>query len=225
MPEEGEEKWKVLSLTHVEYQEGDNLGKLFAIFSLLPLVIVIVFITAFLLRRDLHTFTYGVGVIVNYIANAALKKYFAEPRPKVRSVQFEEYGMPSSHSQFMWFCSTYMVLFTLLRLHNTTAWKLLCVLVVLGASTTMSYSRVYLQYHTVAQVVWGGVVGGVGALVWFIITQFVFTPIYPWLERCRVSEYFMIRDTTSIPNILWFEYVTIRGEVNTRKKATARKNN
>ena len=35
----------------------------------------------------------------------------------------------------------------------------------------------------------------------------------------------MIRDTTIIPNILWFEYVIIRGEVNTRKKATARKTN
>ena len=225
MAEEGEEKWKVLSLTHVEYQEGDNLAKLFAIISLLPLVIVIVFITAFLLRRDLHTFTYGVGVIINYIANIALKKYLAEPRPKVRSVQFEEFGMPSSHSQFMWFCSTYMLLFSLLRLHNTNLWKVLCVLVVVGASTTMSYSRVYLQYHTVSQVVWGGLVGGIGAILWFLLTQLVFTPLYPWVERWKISEYFMIRDTTSIPNILWFEYVTIRGEVNTRKKATARKNN
>ena len=31
------------------------------------------------------------------------------------------------------------------------------------------------------------------------------------------------RDTSTIPNILWFEYVTIRGEVNTRKKAISRK--
>jgi dolichyldiphosphatase len=225
MAEEGEEKWKVLSLTHVEYQEGDNLAKLFAIFSLLPLVIVIVFITAFLLRRDLHTFTYSVVGLINYIANIALKKYLAEPRPKVRSVQFEEFGMPSSHSQFMWFCSSYMLLFSLLRLHNTDLLKVLCAMVVVGASTTMSYSRVYLQYHTVSQVVWGGVVGGVGAFLWFLLTQLVFTPLYPWVERWKISEYFMIRDTTSIPNILWFEYVTIRGEVNTRKKATARKNN
>jgi len=219
------DNWKVLSLTHVEYQADDPLAKIFAIFSLLPLVIVIVFITTFFLRRDLHTFTYGVGVILNYIANVALKQYIAEPRPRSRSVQFEEFGMPSSHSQFMWFCSTYMVLFTLLRLHHTTLWKLLWVVIALGASTTMAYSRVYLEYHTVAQVVWGGVVGGLGALLWFTITQLVFTPLYPLIERWRLSEYFMIRDTTSIPNILWFEYVTIRGEVNNRKKATARKNN
>ena len=113
--ESQDEEWKVLSLTHVEYLEGDTVGKLFAIFSLLPLAIVIVFATAFFFRRDLHTLTFGIGVIVNYAVNTGLKKYIAQPRPKVRSVQFEEYGMPSSHSQFMWFCSAYMVLFTLFR--------------------------------------------------------------------------------------------------------------
>ena len=129
---DADEKWKVLSLTHVEYLENDPLGKVFAIFSLLPLAIVIVFITAFFFRRDLHTFTFGLGVIINYAANFALKKYIAEPRPRIRliyllpmkprytfvisrSVQFEEYGMPSSHSQFMWFCSSYLVLFTIFR--------------------------------------------------------------------------------------------------------------
>ena len=45
------------------------------------------------------------------------------------------------------------------------------------------------------------------------------------IERWKIAEYLMIRDTTIIPNILWFEYVIIRGEVNTRKKASARKNN
>jgi len=131
--------------------------------------------------------------------------------------------MPSTHSQWMWFCSCYLVLFSVFRLTNTLAWKLVCVLLSLAASTLMAYSRVYLQYHTVAQVVWGGVVGGVGAVMWFLLTQWVFTPLYPVIERWRISEYFMIRDTSTIPNILWFEFVTIRGEVNTRKKVSARK--
>ena len=47
---EGEEDWKVLSLTHVEYPADDPLGKCFAIFSLLPLAIVVMFVTAFFLR-------------------------------------------------------------------------------------------------------------------------------------------------------------------------------
>jgi len=223
MDDNDEERWKVLSLTHVEYLEGDNVGKFFAIFSLLPLAIVIIFLTTFFFRRDLHTMTFGIGVIVNYVANVALKKYIAEPRPKMRSVQFEEYGMPSSHSQFMWFCSTYIVLFTLFRLTNTVVWKSISMFLCISCSILMSYSRVYLQYHTVSQVFWGGVVGAIGAIIWFLVTQLVFTPLYPIIERWQIAEYFMIRDTSTIPNILWFEYVTIRGEVNTRKKAISRK--
>jgi len=223
MDDNDEETWKVLSLTHVEYLEGDSVGKFFAIFSLLPLAIVIIFLTTFFFRRDLHTMTFGIGVIVNYITNVALKKYIAEPRPKARSVLFEEYGMPSSHSQFMWFCSSYIVLFTLFRLTNTVIWKSVSIFFCISCSILMSYSRVYLQYHTVSQVFWGGVVGATGAIIWFLVTQFVFTPLYPIVERWKIAEYFMIRDTSTIPNILWFEYVTIRGEVNTRKKAISRK--
>ena len=44
------EEWKVLSLTHIEYQANDPLAKLFAICSLLPLAVVVIFITAFFLR-------------------------------------------------------------------------------------------------------------------------------------------------------------------------------
>jgi len=95
--EEKGQTWNVLSLTHVEYKEGDPMGKLFAIYSLLPLVIVIIFATTFFIRRDLHTLTYAMGVIFNYMGNYALKQYLAEPRPMKREVQFEEFGMPSSH--------------------------------------------------------------------------------------------------------------------------------
>ena len=101
--------------------------------------------------------------------------------------------MPSSHSQFMWFCSAYLVLFTLFRLTHTVTWKTLSVALYLSASSLMSYSRVYLQYHTPSQVVWGGVVGGLGALLWFLVTQLLFTPLYPIVERWAISEYFMLR--------------------------------
>jgi len=227
--EEKKEVWKVLSLTHVEYKEDDPMGKLFAIYSLLPLVIVIIFATTFFIRRDLHTLTYAMGVIINYMGNYALKQYLAEPRPMKRDVQFEEFGMPSSHSQFMWFVSTYMALFTMFRLHHKPAclevlWKLAWVGVCIGGAWLMAYSRVYLQYHTTSQVVWGGVAGGAGAFLWFLLTQLVFTPLYPWVATWRISEFFLIRDTSTIPNIFWFEYVKIRGEVNQRNRANARKN-
>lgn len=213
-------KWKTLSITHVEYLEEDQLGKLFAVYSLAPLVIVVVMATFFFCRRDLHTFTFGVGVILNHILNHVLKKYFAEPRPMFRDVVFEEAGMPSNHSQFMWFVCFYLVLFIRFRLHYSgqTLWKLSAAASCLGAAGVMSYSRVYLEYHTVSQVVWGSAIGSLSATVWFLVTQYVLTPLYPTIAAWRLAELFLIRDCSTIPNIMWFEYVTSRGEAHTRKK-------
>lgn len=34
----------------------------------------------------------------------------------------------------------------------------------------------------------------------------------------RISEYLLLRDTTLIPNILWFEYTNIRTEARARSR-------
>ena len=58
-------EWKVFSLTYIEYPEGDPLGKLLSVLSLTPLVIVIASLSVFAVKRDLHTMTYGAGMIAN----------------------------------------------------------------------------------------------------------------------------------------------------------------
>jgi len=215
--------WKTLSITHVEYPEGDILGKIFAIYSLMPLVIMIMLFTLFMSRRDLHTATLGVGVILNHILNQVLKKMYAEPRPMQRAVTFEEHGWPSNHSQYMWFVCSYLILFIKYRLHHLGGcqeifWKTMSSILCLGGAVTMSYSRVYLQYHTEDQVVAGSVIGSVAALFWFLVTQKILTPLFPMIASWRISEVFMIRDCTPIPNIMWFEFVSTRGEYAARKK-------
>lgn len=40
-------------------------------------------------------------------------------------------------------------------------------------------SRVYLQYHTLSQVLWGIIVGFLFATFWFALTSLVFTPLFP----------------------------------------------
>ena len=74
-------KWRTFTLTHVDYPAGDALGKALAIISLLPLVIVVIFVTYFFAKRDLHTLCYGIGVILNGISNYCLKHTIKEPRP------------------------------------------------------------------------------------------------------------------------------------------------
>jgi len=222
-PTEDYVKWKTLSLTHVEYPEGDKLGKIFAIYSLAPLVIAIVLFTLFVSRRDLHTATLGVGVILNHLVNQVLKRVYAEPRPVIREVVLEKYGWPSNHSQYMWFVCMYCVLFIKYRLHHgrllsEIGWKVVAAGGCLLAALVMSYSRVYLQYHTVDQVIAGAWIGSLSALVWFLITKYCLTPFFQTIQGWRISEYLLIRDCTPIPNIMWFEYVSTRSEAANRKK-------
>ena len=49
--------------------------------------------------------------------------------------------------------------------------------------------RVYLEYHTTAQVVLGGIVGVLSGSLWFAVVQFVATPLFPhiaswWVIVC-----------------------------------------
>ena len=114
-----------------------------------------------------------------------------------------------------------MFLFVAFRLHHQnncfgilwrSTWCLLC----FGAAILVSYGRIYLHYHTWSQVNWGATTGSAFALVWFLMVHFLFTPCFPWIVSTRIAEFFMIRDYTSIPNVMWFDYTNARGEAKSR---------
>ena len=70
---------------------------------------------------------------------------------KGRQNLYTEFGMPSSHAQFMWFFVTYTVFFIWIR------WELLCLWISLGVSLSLSLSRsvslfLYLFYSVFVSV-------------------------------------------------------------------------
>ncbi len=232
---ENEEKWKTFTLTYVEYPANDPLGKVLAVLSLSPLIIVIVFLTFFAAKRDMHTMTYGIGTIVNGILNYLLKHFYKEPRPTSKinreaTKLWEQYGMPSSHSQFMFFVAGYLLLFVLFRLNHQRSTKinllmwLLFTLSGLGLAAIVAYGRVYLGYHTWSQVYWGSGIGSGFALFWFLLTHFLLTPVFPWLCSMRLFEFFLVRDYTEIPNVIWFDYFHAKNEAKTRNRKKSFKN-
>lgn len=216
--------WKPFSLTHVEYPEGDRIGQLLAISSLTPIAIIVGFITLILFRRDLHTIMFFVGALLNEAINLIMKKIIAEPRPLLRKSLYTEYGMPSSHSQMMWFFSSYSILFLIFRLRHINSsvleliWKVVVAMALVAAAIVVSYSRVYLLYHSWSQVMWGAVIGLALGTCWFTLTHLVLTPFFPIVASWRISERLMIRDTSLIPNIMWFEYTHARTENRTRSR-------
>lgn len=59
--------------------------------------------------------TFFIGTLVNEVINMILKHIIKEERPAARESLYSEYGMPSSHSQFMWFFTTYIIYFIFIR--------------------------------------------------------------------------------------------------------------
>lgn len=57
-------------------------------------------------------------------------------------------------------------------------------LVLLGCWTVaflVSFGRIYLQYHTMSQVIVGTVIGTFVGVVWFSITHLVLSPLFPYV--------------------------------------------
>ncbi|PWA26888.1 hypothetical protein CCH79_00001073 [Gambusia affinis] len=177
-------RWQAISVTHVEFPEGDLTGKLLAYISLLPVAILVGFVTLIVFKRELHTISFFAGVLLNEGVNWVLKHILREPRPcaGAHTTVYAEYGMPSNHSQLIWFFVVYFFLFLYLRMHQTNnarcvdlLWRHVLSIVLLGMASSVSYSR-------------------------------------------PISEYFLVRDTSLIPNILWFEYTVTRSEARNRQR-------
>lgn len=66
--------------------------------------------------------TFFLGTLFNEILNMILKYWIKQPRPVFRTEMYSEYGMPSSHSQFMCFFASYVILFVLIRYNLTFAY-------------------------------------------------------------------------------------------------------
>lgn len=217
--------WRAISLTHVNYPAGDIIGKFLAWMSLLPIFLIVSFVTLIIFRRELHTITFFIGILLNEGCNQVLKYSIKAPRPcRKHDVGHLMYGMPSSHAQFMAFFASYMALFALIRLHSQyesiadIVWKHIVSLGSIFTALVVAYSRVYLRYHTPEQVLFGLLVGSLLGICWFVCAQRLFSPLFDVIVSWPVSEMLLIKDSTRIPNVLWFEYVESRKESRQRQR-------
>ena len=216
--------WKAVSFTHVEYPAGDLVGLILAWSSLFPIFVLSGFVTHIYFRREIHTITFFIGLFLNEAVNFILKVLVKEARPSsFHTVLNVEFGWPSSHCQFSWFFLIYIIYFVNIRFQSNNnfldvVWKYCMSSLCLAFACVVSYSRYYLLYHTLNQVLWGSVIGFAFASLWFALTHYIFTPWYPVVVGWQFCEMFLIRDSTLIPNVMWFEYTTSRQESRTRAR-------
>ena len=113
--------------------------------------------------------------------NFALKRLLKEERPK--QMHGKGYGMPSSHAQFVAFFSISLTLFLLFRhvpkraTPSHTPLSMLARVALSGVALAnaglVSWSRIYLSYHTPKQVLVGCLAGAVTGVSWFLVTTVV----------------------------------------------------
>ena len=134
-------------------------------------------------RREMHTMIFLVGQFGNVVFNYIIKHIVKEARPSMRDLSniHVKYGWPSAHAQSIWFFAFYLTLFIYFRCSNRPTfrcffnmWKLCTTTILFCMAGVVTYSRVYLGYHTVNQVVWGGAIGSMVSLIWFLLSHLVF---------------------------------------------------
>ena len=191
-----------LDLTHVQYSARDPWGAYWALVTLSPVLILAVYVAAFLHRRDLIFVRVLLGHIGCEALNGRLKREIQEPRPT--SVLGMGYGMPSSHAQFSgFFCAFWcwhivahwprrdpsLVRGVWLRRAEQGA----SLLLVLACTALTCYSRVHLMYHTADQVKVGVALGGAMGLVYYALTEW---PV----RRSRALRRLRVRALTLWPS-------------------------
>lgn len=124
--------------------------------------------------------------------------------------------MPSSHAQFVAFWASSVVLFLLVRhsppppslsprgpggaaLHNCRPWSLaeraLVSVAAVALAAAVTWSRVYLGYHTPRQVAVGSAAGILTAVAWFAFTAVLRRAgLVAWALETPVARLFRTRD-------------------------------
>lgn len=159
------------SLTLVHYNEGDLLGHVLALCTLSPIFAVVSYVSVCVaLGFPLKLVFMFVGQLGNVVVNVVLKHMVRMPRPadKEHLVYFGKYGMPSNHSQFMAFLAVFALMENQKQLGKFRYPRALSFALLVG-SLLVGWSRVYLEYHTLDQVIVGWLVGASVAVAWHLV--------------------------------------------------------
>ncbi|XP_010253560.1 PREDICTED: lipid phosphate phosphatase gamma, chloroplastic-like [Nelumbo nucifera] len=205
---------KAVTLTHVRYQKGDRLGHFLAWVSLIPVFISLGgFISHFVFRRELQGIFFALGLLISQFINEVIKKSVQQSRPETCMLleMCDSHGWPSSHSQYMFFFAVYYTLLMYKGIGLAGVRKKFTVgFIPWSVALLTMYSRVYLGYHTVAQVFAGATLGIALGALWFWVVNSMLICYFPAIEESTIGRMLYIKDSSHIPDVLKFEYDNAR---------------
>ncbi|KAJ7180770.1 PAP2-domain-containing protein [Mycena filopes] len=194
-----------LDLTHVLYDDSSHFSLALALVTLTPILLMPAYAVLAIQTREFVIIVMWIGQLAGEVLNLVLKHAIKQDRPSYSAAN--GYGFPSSHSQYMGYFASFLMMHLYFR-HRfaTTGYKTLdlafraALYAGLAAwAFVVAYSRFYLRYHSIAQILWGfgiGVVLGVSvytvceilprrhpkSIFGLVKTSLVENPVSTWLQ-------------------------------------------
>lgn len=109
-----------------------------------------------LYKTPFFLYLYIIGFFLNSLINVFLKNIIRQSRPNIKRASF---GMPSGHAQSVFFSA----MFILLTLKITPYIASIYLFIVLNTG----YQSVKYKYHTISQVIIGGLIGLSLGYIWY----------------------------------------------------------
>lgn len=201
--------------TYILYHPEDALSLPLAIWSLFPILILVFLFTWFLLTREIEPCLLAAGQVINDITSGLFKKLVKYERP-INGRIFKQdggliWGMPSSHSQFMAFWSTYVILtyiyhyppkciaklpFKWCQGIGRLITKIVCVATVLLCVSFVVASRLYFEYHNYNQVTVGLLLGSLLGSIWYLFVSIIRDiGVLDWVLHWKIADMLLMKDS------------------------------
>ncbi|KAI8640860.1 DOLPP1 protein [Parasitella parasitica] len=195
-----------ISLTHVYFNPSDKISYAFAYITLAPIAILVFYASVIVSRREIAGILILSGQLMNEAFNYVLKQHIEQDRPHAHLG--DGYGMPSSHSQFIWYFAVYGSLYMYRYIHlDHGIWKILTSIAMFTLAALVSGSRIYLGYHTLHQVIVGSLVGIAFGCVWYAFVNLLHeTSFVDWVLNTWIARKLYLRDMSSIENLARWDY-------------------
>ncbi|SCU90620.1 LANO_0D09384g1_1 [Lachancea nothofagi CBS 11611] len=189
--------------TYILYDPSDLLSYVLVYYSLLPIGILIFYFSWFLSTRELEALIIAGGQVANELLNNIIKNIIKEARPASFGSSFQKdtlrsaHGMPSAHSQFMGFFLAYWSLKLVLHWKGISTARKFGSIVAMALTTFMvAVSRIYLGYHSLAQVSVGVALGGLlGSLFYLAVGIIRYVGLLDWLLSWRLCQMLWVKDS------------------------------
>ncbi|KAH3679864.1 hypothetical protein WICMUC_000607 [Wickerhamomyces mucosus] len=188
--------------TYVLYNAEDPISLISVFFTLLPIGILIFYLSWFITSREIEPVIMAGGQVINDILNNIIKNNIKQDRPfKFDGFQTNSlrsgYGMPSAHSQFMGYFASFLILRLWLQWKGLSSCRKFSSTVVLFiVGFLVMFSRVYLHYHSIEQVLVGLSIGtSLGVTYFFAVSIARSIGLINWIIEWPFVKWLHVKDS------------------------------